>query len=179
METGLLLLRYPTNNESVFSFETVGPQYQAFPAVLATKKYQNLSDNTQTVFNSAFKTDLPGFIWFQQQPERFNHFNKYMAAQRHGLPTWLDVYPIADGTRQWDPQNAVFVDVGGGFGHQCAALQATYPHLPGQIILQDLPQATAHALPLPGVKIMTHDFFQPQPIQGKIDTPFAVRTTKS
>ena len=84
------------------------------------------------------------------------------------MPTWLNVYPIADGTRQWDPQNAVFVDVGGGFGHQCHALQAAYPDLPGQIILQDLPQAIAHALPLPGVKIMTHDFFQPQPIKGAI-----------
>ena len=93
-----------------------------------------------------------------------------MAAQRQGTSTWLNVYPIADGARQWDSQNAVFVDVGGGFGHQCAALQAAYPNLPGQIILQDLPQATAHALPLPGVKIMTHDFFQPQPIEGAIHT---------
>lgn len=150
----------------VRSFNTVGPQYQDLPSVLAETKYENLSDNTQTVFNKTFKTSLPVFLWFLQHPEAFNHFNKYMGAQRVGMPTWLDVYPVKDETSTWAPQKPVFVDVGGGFGHQCAALQAQYPDLRGQIILQDLPQALAHAMPLPNVKIMEHDFFQPQPVKG-------------
>lgn len=150
----------------VHSFETVGPQYQDLPSVLAERKYENLSDNTQTVFNKTFKTNLPVFLWFPQHLEEFNHFNKYMGAQRAGMPTWLDVYPLKDETSTWDPQKPVLVDVGGGFGHQCAALQARYPDLKGRIILQDLPQALAHAMPLPNVKVMEHDFFQPQPAKG-------------
>jgi len=134
--------------------------------VLAEKKYNNLSDNTQTVFNKTFKTDLPAFIWAAQQPERSYHFNRYMAAQRAGMPTWLDVYPVKDETSSWDPQKPVLVDIGGGIGHQCAALQAQYPDLKGDIVLQDLPQTLAHAMALPNVKVVEHDFFQPQPVKG-------------
>lgn len=89
-----------------------------------------------------------------------------MTAQRVGMPTWLDVYPVKDETSTWDPQKPVLVDVGGGFGHQCAALQAQYPDLKGEIVLQDLPQTLAHAMPLPNVKVMEHDFFKPQPVKG-------------
>lgn len=148
------------------NFDTVGPMYQDFPAFLAEKKYENLTDNTQTVFNKTWQTHLPGFVWFQQHPDRFHHFNKFMQAQREGMPTWLTVYPVEEETKDWDTGKAVFVDVGGGFGHQCAAFGNKYPDIRGQIILQDVPQAIANAIQVPGMGMMEHDFFQPQPIKG-------------
>jgi demethylsterigmatocystin 6-O-methyltransferase len=72
------------------------------------------------------------------------------------------------------------VDVGGGFGHQCVALQARYPELRGRLVLQDLPQALEHLPPplaaqLGGVvEQMAHDVFQEQPVRGArfvSDTP--------
>lgn len=90
-----------------------------------------------------------------------------MQGQRVGTPNWLTVFPVEEETKAWNPHKAVFVDVGGGFGHQCAALQAMYPDLPGQIVLQDLPQTLSMAMPLPKIDMMQHDFFQPQPIKGQ------------
>lgn len=89
-----------------------------------------------------------------------------MAVQRGELPIWLSVYPIDEETKGWNPENPVFVDVGGGIGHQCLALRTKYPQLPGRVILQDLLPALEHALPMQNVEVLEHDFFQPQPIKG-------------
>lgn len=89
-----------------------------------------------------------------------------MAARRKGMPTWLSVYPVEQYTEAWKPETPVYVDIGGGIGHQCAEFKAKYPNLPGRVILQDLPYSIENALSTPGVENMVHDFFQPQPIRG-------------
>lgn len=144
----------------------MGPVYQKLPEFLAAAKYQNITDNTNTVFQQACNTDVPTFIWFQQHPEKFVYFNQFMAIQRHGMPTWLSVYPVEKDTKGWKPENPVFVDVGGGIGHQCLALKNKYPQLPGRVILQDIAPTLEHALPMQNVEVLVHDFFQPQPIKG-------------
>lgn len=90
-----------------------------------------------------------------------------MAQQREGMPTWLSVYPVDQETSGLSPERPVFIDVGGGLGHQCAALKDKYPSLPGRVILQDLPHAIQAALSTPDVEKMEHDFFKRQPIKGR------------
>lgn len=90
-----------------------------------------------------------------------------MAARRMGMPTWLSVYPIEKEVVAWDPEAPVFVDVGGGIGHQCAELKAKYPNLPGRVVLEDLPHCINTALPTPGVENLVQNFFEPQAIKGK------------
>jgi demethylsterigmatocystin 6-O-methyltransferase len=71
------------------------------------------------------------------------------------------------------PEKAVFVDVGGGFGHQCMKVVETLKSegLDGKVrvILQDLPE-TVELLKakrgIEGVEIMMQDFFEPQIIKG-------------
>lgn len=61
-----------------------------------------------------------------------------------------------------------FVDVGGGYGHQCINLRDKYPELSlirGSIILQDL-SGTVNSLKIEGVRVMPHDFFLEQPVIG-------------
>ncbi|MCJ1423355.1 hypothetical protein MMC29_001238 [Sticta canariensis] len=89
-----------------------------------------------------------------------------MAVQREGSPSWLSVYPINEETKGWNPENPVFVDVGGGIGQQCLALKTKYPQLPGRVVLQDLSAALEHAIPTQNVEVLVHDFFDPQPIKG-------------
>ena len=144
--------------------------YQELPKFLAKTKYQNITDNTKTVLQDAWKTDVPAFIWFPQHPEAYAYFNQYMASRREG-GTWLSVYPVDEETKGWDPEAPVYVDMGGGIGHQCAELKAKYPELPGRVILQDLPYCIDHALPTPGVESTVHDIFQPQPVKGILCTP--------
>jgi O-methyltransferase domain len=144
--------------------------YQELPKFLAKTKYENITDNTKTVLQDAWKTDQPVFMWFPQHPEAYANFNQHMASRREAMATWLSVFPVEQETRGWDPQKPVFIDIGGGIGHQCAELKAKYPELPGRVILQDLPHCIDHALPTPGVESTVADFFQPQPVKGMIST---------
>lgn len=149
------------------SFDNCGPVFQKLPEFLARTKYQAITDSAKCVLQPAFNINVPAFIWLQQNPARFATFQQYMMQQREGMPTWLTVYPVGRETKEWDPDRPVFVDVGGGLGHQCVALKAKYPDLRGRVILQDLPHAIEAALSTPGVQNMVHDFFSPQPVKGK------------
>ena len=60
----------------------------------------------------------------------------------------------------------MFVDVGGGYGHEAAALKKHYPNLPGRFVVQDLPQIVSEIKLEDGVEAMAHDFFTPQPQKG-------------
>ena len=140
--------------------------YQEMPAFLAKINYTDITDNNNTVHQAAFKTDEPVFAWFTKHPQNASYFNDYMMHRRQGMATWLDVYPVEKETKGWDPEAPIFVDIGGNIGHQCAELKAKYPKLPGQVILQDLPQPISQALQTPGVKNMVHDAFQPEPVKG-------------
>lgn len=92
--------------------------------------------------------------------------------------TWLFVVSrsfhgcqlIAQEIKGWDAQDkdrAIYVNIGGGIGHQCKQFKEKYPDLNGRVILQDLPPSIAKALPTEGVENMEHDFFEPQPIKSK------------
>lgn len=151
-------------------FDTAGPQFQALPDFLAENKYQNVIENTKTALHKAYPDagPIPAFHWFLNHPVQFRYFNQYMAAQRMGMPTWLDVYPIEKQTAglNGDENLPLFVDVGGGIGHQCNGLIKKHPNLKGRIILQDLPPSLEQSIAHPSVERMVHDFFKPQPIKG-------------
>ena len=149
------------------SFDSFGPAFQALPDFLKETKYADITENTNTPLQKAWNTTEPAFIWVQTKPENFAHFNRWMAAQRHGMPTWLDVYPVEEMARRRGPKEPLFVDMGGGLGHQCIALRERFPRLKGRVILQDIPQTLTHAIRDDRVEIMEQDFFHPQPIKGK------------
>lgn len=83
-----------------------------------------------------------------------------------GMPTWLDVYPYKTKIENLSPEQPLFVDLGGGLGHQSIALREKLPNVRNKIILQDIPQTLEHAIKHPGVEIMVQDFFQPQQTKG-------------
>ena len=161
-------LAYPGNQATIrHNFDIVGPVYQEMPRFLRKVGYRNLTDNTKTVFQDAWKTDKLVFDWYPEaQPETFANTGESMASRREAMKTWLDVYPIEEETRGWDPEAPIFVDIGGGIGHHCAELKAKYPKLPGKVYLQDLADTIKQARPTPGVEAMEHDMFKPQPIKG-------------
>ncbi len=66
-----------------------------------------------------------------------------------------------------DNESPVFVDVGGGFGHQCARLTGRFPELKGRVVLQDRAETIQIAPPIKGVTAMAHEFFMPQVVKGK------------
>lgn len=103
----------------------------------------------------------------QSHPYEFKAFVSWMTAQRKNMPTWLDVFPVEKhlcGGIQ--TESVLFVDIGGGPGHQCMALKERYPQIERRIILQDTEAVIREALSIPGVEPMVHDFWTEQPIKG-------------
>ncbi|MCJ1329290.1 hypothetical protein MMC10_005969 [Thelotrema lepadinum] len=149
-----------------FHFDNMGPAYQALPDFLAETKYQDPTNVVNSPLQKGWKTDLPAFLWVQTRPEGFKHFNQWMMAQREGMPTWLDVFPVKQDCAGMSPERAVFVDVGGGLGHQCMSLRNHFPDLTGRVVLQDIPATLEHVTSLEKVEIVAQDFFQPQAVKG-------------
>ena len=140
--------------------------FQELPDFLATIKYQDIVENTNTVFQAAYKMDGPAFMYMAEHPQTAAYFNQYMAHRRKGMPEWLSVFPFEEETKLRDPSGVLFVDMGGNIGHQCAEVKAKYPNLLGRVVLQDLPHAIGMALQTPGVENTIHDIFTPQPVKG-------------
>jgi hypothetical protein len=139
------------------------------PNFLARTAYKTPVDELQTAFQDAWKTPLHTFQWMGENPKHLAYFNDYMALRRQAELSWLMVYPVAEEVKDWDAadgEKAIYVNIGGGIGHQCKQFKEKYPDLPGRVILQDLPHSIANALPSPGVENLQHDLFQPQPIKG-------------
>ena len=144
------------------------PCWQHLPAFLKDTGYINPSDVMHTPFQLGHNMTQPAFVWALSQPQRVRNFNLWMTATHEGQKSWLDVYPPERFCRDSDATTYLFVDVGGGIGHQCAALKArmSVAGIPGQVVLQDLPMAIEHALPTEGVERTVFDFWGDQPIKG-------------
>lgn len=165
-----LTLAQPGYRGGVYHFfDNCGPVFQALPSFLAETKYQDITNAANTAFQKAFPTDLPAFMWLPTQPERFGPLQQVMTVQGAVGTPWFWVFPFGAEVCDFEGRT-VLVDVGGGFGHQSAALLEAFPRLHGKITLQDLPQ-TLEQLP-PGVVVpdgiekMPHDFFTEQPVKG-------------
>ena len=127
-----------------------------------------------TVIQDAFdlKEGDQGFDWLRNNPNLLELFQKFMSIRRQGpQETWLSIYPVEEETRSWDPEKAVYVNVGGNVGMQNAEFKAKYPNVPGRVILQDRQENIAKAIQTTGVENIPYDFFTPQFIKGTHATP--------
>ncbi|KAK3392886.1 S-adenosyl-L-methionine-dependent methyltransferase [Podospora didyma] len=137
------------------------------PLILKRTGYKNPSGELHTAFQDGHKTPVHAFEYFADHPEDLAHFNPYIELRRKSDLSWLSVYPVGEETAGLeDPERALFVNVGGGVGYQCAQFKERYPNVPGRVILQDLPHSIVQSCRTPGVENTVHDFFQPQPVKG-------------
>jgi demethylsterigmatocystin 6-O-methyltransferase len=95
-----------------------------------------------------------------------NHFNAFMSQQRSGSATWLSRYPYVEKAHGLGPEQILFVDIGGGIGHQAAALRDALADVPNKVMVQDLPHAHAQAIQRPGLEWHAQDFWKAQVIHG-------------
>lgn len=142
------------------------PAYRALPAHLKKTGYRNPEDDLHAAFQDAFGIDEHVYAWFASHPDNLKYFNDFMALRRNSDLSWLSVYPVREATAGWDADKAVYINIGGSIGHQCAEFKAAYPDVPGRVILQELPHSIAQALQTPGVENMMHNFWDPQPVKG-------------
>ncbi|KAL6715883.1 hypothetical protein ACLMJK_006844 [Lecanora helva] len=153
------------------TYDVVDASGMALPSFLIKNGYRNPDDVRHCPFQDAFSTEDDLFQWFPKHPVELRNFDLWMTGQRDGRTGWLDFFPfetqVSASFEKPELENAVMlVDVGGGMGHEVGAIKAKHPKLPGQFILQDLPDTLKKAVTVPGMTTMAYDFFTPQPIQG-------------
>ena len=144
------------------------PCYQQLPKFLAETQYRNPSDCLHCPFQPAHNTDEIPFLWTLKHPYLLENANIWMTVQHEGSNVWLDKFPFESDICRGsvDPETPIFVDIGGGLGHQCQLLQDRLPNIPGRLILQDQAPAIGQSLPLIGVEKMVYDLLTPQPVKG-------------
>lgn len=109
------------------------------------------------------------FEWLATHKKQQTLFNSYMASRREGRPPWFHVYPVERLLGHAVPyEDTVFlVDIGGNQGHDLSHFRQKYNHLPGKLVLQDLPGVvdgvSGHEA---GFEVMGYNFLDPQPIKG-------------
>ena len=149
------------------SFDFDWPCFLAMPDFLKETEHKDVKDSTNFPFNKGHQTSEAAFDWYPKQWRLFLMFNEFMTVQRLGMPTWLDKYPYLEKTLDLKPDQAQFVDVGGGVGYQSIALREALPaDITNKIIVQDQAPLVAQAIRKPGVENMIHDFWKQQPVTG-------------
>lgn len=109
-------------------------------------------------------------IWeiMAQNPARFQAFQAGIGFATASVPL-TGFYDFS--TLSTEGDRPVLVDVGGGNGRSIRRIMEAHPDLPAhKFILQDLPEVVKGQVDpeLPKeVKVMAHDFFTSQPVQGK------------
>ena len=66
-----------------------------------------------------------------------------------------------------DQEAIIFIEVGGGMGHEGLPLEKGHPHLPGRFVNQTLPQVISGQEMWSSPWFKTHDSLSPQPLTGK------------
>ena len=99
------------------------PAWQCLPKFLKDTSYENPSDMMHTPFQIGHNMNQPAFVWAMSQPQRVQNFNLWMAATHQGQKSWLDVLPLETLFHGSKEGTYLFVDIGGGIGHQCASLK--------------------------------------------------------
>lgn len=149
------------------SFDTVAPACQAMPAFLRSTKFADPDSTTDCPFQLAHKTSKSAFEYMPELPVvSQDAFNTYMSVRTINMKSWLSVYPFAEETADCSSNDVLFVDVGGGIGHQCKDLREKHRNVKGRVIVQDLEHAISRRPEYPDVEGMVHDFFNEQPIRG-------------
>jgi demethylsterigmatocystin 6-O-methyltransferase len=148
-------------------YELVSPVFYELPKFLEKTGYVNPTNPSELPLQDAYGFDGDMFAYFKTFPQKQALFNTHMELQRNLITNWGTLCSLIR-SRQLVPGEVLFVDVGGGTGHQSRRIRAELPDIPGEMILQDLPQVIANVGPIPGVTKMNYDIFTPQPVRGKL-----------
>lgn len=137
------------------------------PGFTALHRALTEGDGGSNAFKLGQNSSEDFYTWMDTHPVQQRAFHNFMKEQFASLPTWLDVVSFAtEFAQDSQPDDVVFVDVGGGNGSQCAALKRSLPELRGRVVLQDHSYVLEKALEVGGMEKMPHDFFTEQPVKG-------------
>lgn len=145
------------------------------PEYFRERGYKCPNDVHDGPFQYAFETNLTFFDHLHRDPTRVQRFNIYMTGNRNVRKHWVEWFPIRKVflddylTQAYVTNEVLLVDIGGGKGHDLERFVEAFPEASGHLVLQDLPGTISELPELMGsIRLMPHDIFTPQPIQGKL-----------
>lgn len=114
-------IMYFSTDTKPSSTESTGPAILALPSYLERNKYRTPEDVRDTAFTHVHKEAPTLYEWFATRPKHLEMFHRWMVSRPYRAGHWLDVFPFEKlVARPTDtPETVIFVDVGGGRGHQC------------------------------------------------------------
>ncbi|KAI2466874.1 putative O-methyltransferase [Annulohypoxylon bovei var. microspora] len=144
--------------------------HENLPSFLEKTSYREPKDAKNTSYIDAHPEKLPIFERFltkQDYRDSLRGFLFEYSKYRIPWPEFYDTASLIEGA-DLSSGNPLVVDVGGLHGADLLRLLDKHPDLPADsLVLQDLAGAISGViLDTDKVKLMTHNFFEPQPIYG-------------
>ena len=155
------------------SAEMIYPAKMSIPEYLRKTNYKNPSNPDFCPWHVGRNTEESPFQWLKTHSEHCDYFLAWMAAQRDGKSSFLDVFDFENEVGFGSDDKApVFVDVGGAMGHQCVLFKQRFPELASRIVLQeqDYVIEQVKANPVSGfedIEAQAYSFWSPQYLKGK------------
>ncbi|KAL5360775.1 S-adenosyl-L-methionine-dependent methyltransferase [Aspergillus floccosus] len=149
-----------------FMFLDCLPVIQKTPMFLKHTNYQNPGNPLDGPLQYAYHFPHSCWDWFASNPVSMERFNSFMEVNRASLSHWAEWYPVQERLLEGLEDGPFLVDVGGGHGHELLGFKQRFPDVPGQLVLEDLPEVIDGLESLDSeVKRVKHDFFEPQPVK--------------
>lgn len=154
------------------------PAVASLPEYFAEKGLKNPADAFNSPWQFCYRTSDHYFDWYSKRPQLQQVFNKVMKHSRLGRGVqWFEFFPVEERLRVKAATDVALVDVGGGFGHDLIKFHNRFPHLQGQLILEDLPHVLKEISGLPArIEMLGHNFFEPQPSRVRGAKAYYLRT---
>ncbi|KAI9700890.1 MAG: hypothetical protein M1820_006651 [Bogoriella megaspora] len=147
------------------------PTIANMPFYFRDNSYRTPSTPTYGPLQHAFDTSLESYTYWSTIPGVYSNFNTFMQGHFSGKRLdWLSWFPlekvVSEGFDETQSEY-LFVDVGGGRGHQAQAVRTRCKDVKGKVVLEDLPGVIGDAGEIDGdiVKVK-QDFFEKNQIQG-------------
>lgn len=143
-----------------------GPGFFNLPKFLASTNYRNPNDVRHSNWQHLHGDYEDSLQWATKDAETSRMFQAVMEYYSASKPFLTALFPVGELFQKAKKDRAVFVDVGGGAGHDIEKIRAGFNAFPGSCVLLDLPEVIESARVTPPVTKMPYDFFTPQPIKG-------------
>ncbi|KAF2122988.1 putative O-methyltransferase [Lophiotrema nucula] len=144
------------------------PSATNLPAYLAKTGYREPIDPNSNSYVDVLPEHQPFFTRLQSNPVFGNQFVSLMTGWSDLKASWVDYFPTGSLLEGADLTSApLLVDVGGGSGLDLTRFLKAHPAVPTEsLVLQDTPDVLELAKLDSKIKLMPHNFFEPQPIIG-------------
>ena len=112
------------------------------------------------------------FEFILQDPVRLKNMNEAMKARSSQTSLPYHLFPFEERLSRFETTTGTVlcVDVGSGMGQATLAIREACHDIEGDMVMQDQQEvidSIEHEIPA-GVIVMSHDFFLPQPVRGRL-----------